>query len=151
MTYRASSLAAAVVAIAVAGCGGSGGNGLSRADLARRADSICNTYNPQVTAVRQPKDLATNAASAARFFDAVAPIYDTELIKIKALKPADSAKTAWNDLVSKFEPLVKLVDQIRAKADAKDPSGIALLAQVGPLSGSANAAAKSFGAADCAK
>jgi hypothetical protein len=140
-------LSMALGALAVTGCGG---GGLSKSELARAANAICKRYNSQVQALQIPSSLAQSATAAAAFFDRLAPIFDAEVHRLQALKPADSARADWNAALEKFRRYTRLVDVLKTKADARDAGGVALLAQLGPVSAAANDAALSFGATDCA-
>lgn len=144
-----STVVALGLAFWTAGCGSS--SGLSKSELAKQVNSICDQYNSKIKAIKQPSDLASNANSAAAFFDQVAPLFDQALAKFKALKPADSVKTQYNDFLGKISSLASLIDQIKAKADAKDKTGVALLPQIQPATTAANSAADSLGATDCSK
>jgi hypothetical protein len=144
-------LVTAALATGVAGCGGSSSSGLSKADLAKQVNAICANYNAKIKAVPQPSDIATNATSAATFFDKVAPLFDESLTKFKALKPADSVKSQYDDFLTKVGALASVIDQLKAKADAKDRTGIALLPQIQPATNAANSAANSIGATTCSQ
>lgn len=140
-----------LTAVAVVGCGSSSSNsGLSKQELASKTNAICDKYKAKIAAVQQPSDLLTNHASAAHYFDQIAPLYDQAIAEFNKLNPAAAVRAEWRQVLSRFGALVGLVDQIKTKTDNADPAGIALLSDVKPLTDSANAAADSIGATACA-
>jgi hypothetical protein len=141
--------AAAVCAVAVAGCGGGGSSGLSQKDLAAKTESVCSSSSKKITAIQQPSDFTTNPQAAAAYLDKVLAVYKDAADKLKALKPADSVKSQWNGITGQLDKLITLIDDIDKKAHNKDRSGIAELQQVGPLTTSLNNATKAIGA-NCA-
>jgi hypothetical protein len=150
---RSTVIALALTAVVAAGCGSSSSSssGLSKQQLASKTNAICNKYKVKIAAVQQPSDLLTNHVSAARYFDQIAPLYDQAVAEFNKLKPASSVQAQWSQVLSRFGALATLVDQLKTKADNADRTGTALLQQVKPLTDSANAAADSIGATDCAK
>ncbi len=144
-----------VVALAltavVAGCGSSSSSsGLSKQQLASKANTICNNYKPKVAAVKAPSDVLTNPASAAHYFDQIGPLYDQAVAQLKQLKPASSVQTQWSQMLSQFDAVSSIVDQLKANADKGDRSSTALLSQIVPRSNAADAAASQVGATACA-
>jgi len=136
--------------LALTGCGSSS-SGLSKSDLAAKTNTICTNSAASIKAIPQPADLVQNASSAAKYFDKIAAVYDKARSDLDALKPADSVKSQWNTLVSKFHALASIVDSIKTKAENKDRTGLQELTQVGPLTTSLNAATDAIGATACSK
>ena len=153
MIHRWHAVAAGAVALtlAIAGCGGSSGssNGLSKAQLASKTDAICTSASAKVKNITVPSDLTTNRVAAAHYFDQIAPLYEQAILQFRTLKPASNVSAQWNDTVTKFAAVKVLVDDLKAKADAGDRSGIALLNEIGPLTSAANRAARAIGATTC--
>ena len=143
---------AAALTLAIAGCGGSSSgssSGLSKAQLASKTDAICSSASAQIKNIQVPGDLTTNRSAAAHYFDQIAPLYEQAILQFRALKPAPSVAAQWDSTVTKFAAVKVLVDDLKAKADSGDRSGIALLNQIRPLTSAANQAANALGATTC--
>ena len=80
---------ALAASLGLAACGGSAGadSGLSRTDLAAKADSICAKEQASADAVPTPASLA-DADVAAAYFDQVSPGFHKEMQDLAALEPA---------------------------------------------------------------
>jgi hypothetical protein len=136
----------ALTAVVAAGCGSSG---LSKQQLASNANTICDRFKPRVAAVKAPSDVLTNPASAAHYFDQIAPLYGQALDELKKLKPASNVKSQWSQMLSRFGAVASLTDQLKAEADKGQTDGTVLLSQVVPRSNAADAAASQIGATSC--
>jgi hypothetical protein len=139
-------------AIALAGCGGSGNGGLSKAQLAARADAQCTAYTKAATAIPQPKDFATNARSAAAYLDKLKPLVATQLHAMLALKPDNNAKPLWDRFVAAGKHTTNLFYDADAKAHAKNRAGLTDLEQLAAYkTNTVNPIATQLGATACAK
>lgn len=95
----------------LAGCGGDdNGGGLSKADLAKKADAICVKYNAQQKALPDPTDEASTIA----YFDKLRPITEAQGKELKALKPADDVKATWNGLLAQYDQIAAAADKAQA-------------------------------------
>jgi hypothetical protein len=151
-------------ALALAGCGssgksgtsastaGSGNGGLSKAQLATKADAQCSAYAKAATAIPQPKDFATNPVSAAAYLDQLKPLVASQERAMLALKPDSSAKPLWDRFVAAGRHLTALFNDADAKAHAKDRAGLTDLQQFAAYKTStADPLARQLGATVCAK
>jgi hypothetical protein len=145
-------LALAVLALGLTACGSSDSkdSGLSKSDLISKANAICKRGTKEGTAIKPPASL-NDAAVAAAYFDKVEAVTKKETADLKALKPASDVKADYNAFTTAQQTAEDLVEQITAKAHAKDASGQADIAKLGPLGKKVNAAAKKLGANDCTK
>jgi hypothetical protein len=143
---------AAAGAIALAGCGSSGNSGLSKQQLADKANAQCIAYAKAATAIPQPKDFATNPVAAAAFLDKVKPLVAAQERAMLALKPDSSAKALWDQFVAAGKHMTALFYDADAKAHAKDRAGLTDLAQFAAYKTSkADPLARQLGATACAK
>jgi hypothetical protein len=143
---------AATGAIALAGCGGSSNSGLSKAQLATKADAQCSAYTKAATAVPQPKDFATNPVSAAAYLDKLKPLVAAQENAMLALKPDSSAKALWDRFVAAGKHTTALFYDADGKAHVKDRRGLVDLEQlVAYKTGTVNPIATQLGATTCAK
>lgn len=148
---RSTVLALALTVVVAAGCGSSSSSsGLNKQQLASKANAICTSFKPKLAAVHAPADILSNQASAAQYFDQIAPLYDQAIGELKKLQPASSVKGQWNQMLARFEAVGSLVDQVRIKADKRAGGEIPLLSQIVPRTNAADAAASQIGATACA-
>ncbi len=129
---------------------GTSATGLSRTALAARANTICATATSASTTIKTPADLASNATSAAAYYDKIYPITDAETKELQALTPDGAATADWQSFVAAQVAADQLLLTIKQKADAADPSGLNDLKQVQPTGAKVAAAAKKIGATTCA-
>jgi hypothetical protein len=140
---------AATAAIALAGCGGSSS---TKAQLATKAAAQCTAYTKAATAIRQPKDFATNPIEAAAFLDKLKPPVAAQENAMLALKPDSSVKPLWDRFVAAGEHGTALFNDADAKAHAKDRSGLTDLEQLAAYKTStADPIASQLGATVCAE
>ncbi|MEA2297658.1 MAG: hypothetical protein QOF77_594 [Solirubrobacteraceae bacterium] len=164
-TTIAGRLAVLALTVGLSACGSSSSNnstttttattttaaaGLSRSELATRADKICATAQSQSSTIKAPGNLAADATAAAAYFDKVFPITDAETKEIQALTPASDAATDWQSFVSAQVAADQLLQTIKQKADVKDASGLNDLGKVKPAGQAVATAAKKIGATTCA-
>ena len=145
---RSFAASALLVALLVAGCGGGGGDGLSRADYAKQADKICSTYNAKLNALPQPK----NQTELTGFVDKAVPLVSDASDRLSELKPPQDEQRiadAWNransDIVRALE---RLRDAAKAKNNAKMQTA---LADGNKANARANTLAKTLGMNACSK
>jgi hypothetical protein len=150
--YRKSKLgglaAIGAVMATVAGCGS--GGGLSSTALVSKANAICSSTQKSAGAIPSPANLQ-DASSAAAYFDKIAPLTAKETSDLAALKPDRSAAKDWNAFIAAQKSANDLLQKIKAKADAKDASGLQYLRQVPAVGTRVQGAATKVGATVCAQ
>ena len=150
MHFRETIVSLALAAsLGLAACGGDGDSGLSRSDLTAKADSICSKATADVDAVNAPRSLA-DANVAAAYFDKVGPILQKETQDLADLEPAKDVKSDWEEFVAKQRAADDLLQTVRKKAHAKDPSGLKDLQKISVAGNAVHAAATKVGATECA-
>lgn len=147
-------LIALAACFGLAACGGSDDassddGGLSRTELAAKADTICKTGETDAEAVKAPASF-DDANAAAAYFEKIVPLHQKQTDDLTALKPDADAKADWDAFIATQNANQALLDTILAKAKAKDPSGQQDLAQFTTKSQAFAAAAKKIGAEECA-
>lgn len=147
-------LGAAIALVAagagVAACGGgSAGDTLPRALLAARANAICASAQTASSAIAAPPSYR-NPRVAAAYFDRVAPITERETRDLEALVPASDVAADWREFLARQRAATELLNTLRRKAHAADPSGLADLAKVPATGQAVAAAANRLSARDCA-
>jgi hypothetical protein len=150
---KAARIAAVTLALGagLSACGSSSSSsGLSRSKLIAQADAICSATQKAATAVKAPASF-TDAQVAAAYFDQIGPITDKETSDLKALSPAGDVKTDWNAFIAKQVAANDLLQTIKQKADAKDPSGLQDLSKVQAAGTAVAGAATKLGAKTCAQ
>jgi hypothetical protein len=153
MNGRATIAMLAVLAslgLGLAACGGdSGGDKLSRSELAAKADAICRTGEKDAEDVEAPSDFADPVASFA-YFDKIVPLHQKQTDSLEALTPADDAKADWDAFIAAQRRNNELLITIRDKAKAKDRSGADDLRAFSENSRRFSAAAAKVGSKACA-
>jgi hypothetical protein len=159
-TRIAGGIAVLAVTAGLSACGSSSSNststpkasGLTRTELATKANSICASAQSKLSGVKAPSGatLASDANAAAAYFDKVFPITDTETKDLQALTPDAEAAPDWQTFVTAQVAADQLLQTIKQKADAKDPTGLADLSKVQPAGQVVGAAATKVGAGTCA-
>jgi hypothetical protein len=143
-------IAAGAAATTLAACGGSSSNTLSRGELVKTANAICATAQTQAKAVPPPASIQ-DASQAAPYFDQIAPIAARETSQLQALKPDSASGADWNAFITAQQAANTLLQSIRQKADAKDPSGLQYLAKIQPAGQQVATTATKLGASVCAQ
>ncbi len=146
-SLTAAALAATVLALAA--CGGEDSSGLNRDDLTAQANDICKKIETQGKKIAEPTDI-TDASQAAAYFDEAAPLIQQQVDELSALEPDDEVKADYDAFMVQQNAANELVQTIRKKADAADPSGMEDLAKMDPLGAKVESSAKKLGATDCA-
>lgn len=111
-------LALALV-LTLAGCGG-GGNRLSKAKYAARANAICGRFNRQVKSFGGAESLK----ALARLSERTLPALDATTQKLRRLRPPKDEEATANAWVSSLERLHADVVAIRDRARANDLAGV---------------------------
>jgi hypothetical protein len=143
---------AATGVLALAGCGSSKSSGLSKTDLANKADAVCSSYTKAASAISQPKDFFTNPVAAAAYLDKLKPLVATQEHAMQALKPDSSVKPLWDQFLAAGEHTTVLFNRADAKAHAKDRTGIGdLVRAASSKQRTVNPLARQLGASACAR
>jgi hypothetical protein len=152
-TKAATGLAIVATSVGASACGSSSTSSkpdtLTRTALISKVNAICTKATTAGKAIPAP-DSFEDAEVAARYFDQVAPITDTETKELLALKAGDDAKDDFAALTKAQRAANDLLQTIKSKADNKDPSGLEDLKKVQPAGAAVSAAATKLGAKACA-
>jgi hypothetical protein len=146
----------AALTLGLTACGGgddSSSKALSKADLATKADAICQARDAAAEKVKAPADFGqpnSDPAAAAAYLVQLAAITRKEATDLKAVTPADAARADWDGLVTEGEALATFLDGLVAKAKAKEASGIDDIPKLDPIAQRFKAAAQKVGSKDCA-
>jgi molecular chaperone GrpE (heat shock protein) len=138
---------AAVAALTVAGCGGD--DGLTKKEVATKANAICEKYAAEGKKLGQP-DL-TDPAKAEDYFNQAADLADKQQKELAALKPADSVKKQFDTLVSVSADATKLLGDLATASGKTDREAVAkLIQELTTVSENLDEAANDVGANSCA-
>lgn len=144
--FVAAPLAIAMLALALAACGGD--DGLSKAQLAKRANAICTDSNKKVAGVPHPP--TRSPASAAAYYAQTRPIISDGTAKLARLKPRDAVKKDWDSFVRKQARSARLLDDLVEQVTRGDARVQQTQAQIESLVAQLSTAAKRVGADACA-
>jgi hypothetical protein len=145
--------AAIAALVGLGGCGGDdGGGGLSKAELNTKTGALCKESSRKFDAIPQPN--LEDADQAATYLGKLVTLADEQIGKLKALKPDDSIKAAYDEYLAAGDATRAFFKRVRDKAVAKDPSGLQELqkeAEQGNLEKRNKAAARKAGLTICAE
>ncbi len=131
------------------GTSAAAGPGLSRTELAARADDICTAVLAEAATIQAPDLTAAPATAAAAYYDKIVPIVDRATKALQALIPRGDAAVDWNALVTAQVAVDRLFLRLKQKAAAGDPSGIGDISLEPAAAQKVSAAATRIGAAAC--
>jgi hypothetical protein len=143
---QASFLALTLALVLAAGCGG--GKRLSRQQYASKADAICSRYNREITALKQPSDLAGLGKS----LDKLLASFDRAINDLRGLKPPQNEQATADRWVAQVETLESDLKTIRDRAKKNDLQGVQAAGRKAQGHNSrGNALAKQLGMKVCAQ
>jgi type II secretory pathway component GspD/PulD (secretin) len=134
--------------VVLAGCGGGGGQALTKEQYAAKADAICDKHNQETQALGNP----TNLADLARVADKTLTILDKAISELEALKAPSSEKATADQWMEQVKNLRNDLKEIRDRAkdnDMQSVQGIAATAQ--EHNSKSNALATELGMSICNK
>ena len=117
---------AATGAVALAGCGGSSSSGLSKAELATRADAACAAFSQAAADIPFSSEPAVAASSLDKLKRLRATKQQSALLQ---LEPDSRAKPLWDRYVAAVKHVGALFDDAAAKAHANDRAGLITVQQ----------------------
>jgi hypothetical protein len=142
------SLLVVALAVVLTGCGGGGGERLSRQQYASKADAICTRYNREITALKQPSSLADLGKS----LDKLLQSFDRASKDLGALMPPENEQATADKWVAQIKTLESDLKAIRDNAKSNDMQGVQAAGQKAQQhNGRSNALAKQLGMKVCAK
>src|SRR5207248_9442465 len=104
--------------------GGSSNGKLSKSKLAAKVNAACASYAKASTAIAEPRDFVSNAASAAAYLDKLRPLVESEHDAIARLDPAPEARAQFNRFQAASTHQLGVFENAPAKAYANDRSGV---------------------------
>jgi hypothetical protein len=140
-----------VACLGLVACGGDDDKKLSKADLAKKANQICQKARDDSDAIDQPSDLFQNPVAAASYFTKVEPVLKKRTDELAKLKPDDDIKAAWTQFVARQKQAYDVIVTVRDKAKAKDASGVQDLAKASRIDAKLVPEAAAVGATQCAR
>jgi hypothetical protein len=136
---------ALLLGLAVSGCGGGGGEGLTKEEYAAELNEICATT---VEKAGQPSSLPELVSKGPKLLAE----FDKALPRAEALEPPDELKPDVDKFLAEYKQLRDLVSQL---IDAANKGDLATVAQVGTqadaLGEDTAALARKLGAPACAQ
>ena len=141
--------ALACAALVVVGCGGGGGDALSKSDLAKKANAICAKYSKEGEKLGSP-DLS-DPKKAEDYFSKAKDLAGRQQDELEGLTPADDVKADYEKLTNATGDATQLLSDLADAAQAKDQKkGVELVNKLQPISNAVNTAARDIGATSCA-
>ena len=141
--------AALLCALLVGACGGGDGDGLSKRELADKANAICAKYSKEGEKLGSP-DLS-DPAKAEEYFNKAEDLAQNQQDELEDLKPADDVKADYDKLTKATADATQLLADLAAAAKARDTQKRdELVVDLRPISQAVDDGAKAVGADDCA-
>ena len=127
-------------------CGSGGGERLTKAQYASKADAVCAKYNRQVESLDNPKNLTELAEVA----DQTIPILERAMGEIRKLRPPESEQETVDQWLGAVDTLQGDLEEIRNKAAVGSRDGVqAVVPQANEHNNRANALATQLGMTVC--
>jgi hypothetical protein len=146
LTRNAAIAALTTAGLLAAGCGSSGSDKLSKADMAKKADAICVKYNAKVKALGQPSDVA----SFKPYLNKLLPLSVSQRSELVALKPDDAVKAEWEGNLKDYDIQQQGLKDAQAALNKGDTAGFQrIVKDLGPKSTASNKKLDAFGAPHC--
>lgn len=123
-------VAAIVVAVAAAGCGGD--DGPSAEDYVREGNEVCRRANADTTEIGRPGDDSSEAVAA--YANAFLPIAKRRLEGLRALEPTEDDERFHNRLLEEQERYVAAVETLAEAAGREDQATASRAAEEGTRS-----------------
>ena len=145
--------AAAVAALAIAGCGGGDKSNKSQgySDFSAAANKVCNDANPDIKATTSK--LTGKATEDSPVFDELVPKLEDAAAKFKALKPPKELKADFDQFNSVTEQQIALAKKAQQAAKSGDQAAyVQVLKEIKAaksLDQQGDLAASKMGAGDC--
>jgi hypothetical protein len=143
-------LAVLGAAVALAGCGGSGGGSMSAAEYRNAATKICDDANRRAAAIPQPKGLTELRG----YLESTLAIVSSDNDKLRALKPPGDLKREHQAAVRAQDAAIRSLRALLTRLKSGKPTVAELksdLNGVQHLSDQADAAFRALGLQRCAQ
>ena len=125
MTKALARAVAVLVLAALAGCGGSGGDRLSRAEFISQADAICTEYEEKLNALGTPQ----NTEELAEFADKALPIAEDGRDELGELRPPEDLQDTYDAWLEQGDRAIQIVEDLREAAEDGDTAEIQRIAR----------------------
>jgi hypothetical protein len=146
----AATFAISVLALGLAACGGGGEDDkLSKTEIGKQANAICQEFDKKIAAVPQPTG-ARNPGTAAAYADQTRPIVRQAIAKLDELEPEESIEKDWTIFIGTQKEAANLLDDLVEQIKERDAGAQDTLGKINAAAESGNVAAKRLGASSCA-
>ena len=135
-------------ALAVAaGCGGDGGDRLSREELVSEADAICAEYEAELEGLAEPESLE----DFQRLVQDAKPIVEDGIESLRGLEPPEDLEDEYDEWIARNEENVDAIDELQAAVAEQDQQRIQeIVQQLDQNEQEADELAAEIGLQDCA-
>ena len=136
------------LAAALAGCGGSDEEPLTRQELVRQANALCQASNDRQAEFEEPKDIAGLAASVEPARDDLRQTVDA----LGKLTPPDEVESDYTKLLEVLRDAEEQFDPLLEAARKQDVNAVAaVVPKINELNEQANAISGRLGLTTCAQ
>jgi hypothetical protein len=113
------------LALGAAGCGGDGGDRLSKGEFIRQADAVCTKYEARLDALGQP----TNVTELRAFADKALPIAKDGREELGKLEPPAELEDTYDAWLDQGDEAIDIVERLREAAADGDQAEIQEIGQ----------------------
>jgi hypothetical protein len=129
-----------------AGCGGGGGDRLSKEEFQKQANATCTKYEAKLNAIGRP----TSPADVKAYVEKGIPVIQQGLAELRALKPPEGMQGDYERMLTEVEKSIPAARQLGEAAAKNDAAAVQkALAAGNAASAAADDAAKSLGLTGC--
>ncbi|HYY76887.1 MAG TPA: hypothetical protein VE644_11260 [Gaiellaceae bacterium] len=121
-------VASAALAVA-AGCGGDGGDRLSREELVSEADAICAEYEAELEAALEGLAEPESLEDFQRLVQDAKPIVENGIESLRGLEPPEDLEDEYDEWIARNEENVDAIDELQAAVAEQDQQRIQEIVQ----------------------
>jgi hypothetical protein len=122
---RAVAVAVVCGLFALAGCGGGGGDRLTKDELASQADAICGKYEQKLDALAEPKSIEEVESLA----EEAKPIVEDGVDELDDLEPPEELEEDYDRWIALNRESLEAIDELKEAAASGDESRVEQVVQ----------------------
>lgn len=112
---RAAVLAAGLLSLAAAGCGG-GANGLTPEQYREQVNQICADFEEELGALESPESID----DVPEYVDRVIPLVEQEIADVRELEPPEEMEAQVEEMLAQAEEAIEAARDLRDAAENED-------------------------------
>lgn len=106
--------------VGLAGCGGGGGDRLSKEDFQQQANAVCKKYDAKIKALGQP----TSPADIPEFVEKGIPVIQQGIAELRALRPPEELQADYDRMLDETEKAIPAARKLADAAEKQDAAAV---------------------------